>query len=297
MPTTPITGTAAGVPYLAVPPEGGGTGTSPVVAAWHLMDAPRSEAAFAAALPMSGLGAWRVYLGLPMTGSRAPAGGPEELMRLGYEDAVLNLQEPVITQAAGEFAAALAVLRDRLGVAGGPLALVGGSIGAAVASLVLAESEIDVAAAVLVSPLVQLRPAVDAMARQFGFDYPWPDAAVEVAHRLDFVARAGEIAGRGQPAVLIVVGEDDDQAGFRTPAADLRAALASRYDDSRRVRLTQVPGMGHALAEEPGLDAAPQTQAAATVDRHVVDWLGRHLTTTSRRAGPARPGAAGGQAR
>jgi hypothetical protein len=38
---------------------------------WHLMDAPRSEAAMAAAVPLDGLDAWRVYFGLPDTGARA----------------------------------------------------------------------------------------------------------------------------------------------------------------------------------------------------------------------------------
>ncbi len=44
--------------------------------AWHLMDPPRTAAAFAAALPLQGLDAWRVYLELPLCGSRLPAGGP-----------------------------------------------------------------------------------------------------------------------------------------------------------------------------------------------------------------------------
>ena len=53
MPTTmvPVTGTAAGVPFLAVPPPVPRP-SAPVVVAWHLMDPPRTEAAFAAALPL-----------------------------------------------------------------------------------------------------------------------------------------------------------------------------------------------------------------------------------------------------
>jgi hypothetical protein len=33
--------------------------------------------------------------------------------------------------------------------------------------------------------------------------------------------------------------------------------------------------MGHALAEEPGVDAAPQTPHAARVDAVICDWFGR----------------------
>jgi hypothetical protein len=47
---------------------------------WHLMDPPRTEAALAAALPLAGLEAWRTYLGLPLSGSRMPPGGAEELL-------------------------------------------------------------------------------------------------------------------------------------------------------------------------------------------------------------------------
>ncbi|NED95688.1 alpha/beta hydrolase [Phytoactinopolyspora alkaliphila] len=276
--TVVTTGDAAGVPYVAVPPaEGTDHASAPVVVAWHLMDPPRTEAAFAAALPLDGLDAWRIYLGLPMSGSRLPEGGFEEVMRLGYEDAVLNLHGPVVTQAAEEFPAALAVLRSRLGLGDARLGVVGGSAGAAVAALVIAESEIAVDAAVLVSPLLRLVPAVEAMGRQHGVTYPWSDASRAVAHRLDFVARAGELAAAGEPATLVVVGENDDEDGFLVPAREFRDELAGRYSDARRAQLVVVPGMAHALAEEPGIEAAPQTPHAAEVDRHAARWLERHL--------------------
>jgi dipeptidyl aminopeptidase/acylaminoacyl peptidase len=41
--------------------------------------------------------------------------------------------------------------------------------------------------------------------------------------------------------------------------------------------LVVVPGMGHALAEEPGIAPAPQLAAAAEVDRLAVGWFARHL--------------------
>lgn len=49
----PITGVAAGVPYVALPPAGDRDG-APLVVAWHLVDPPRSEAAMAAAVPLAG---------------------------------------------------------------------------------------------------------------------------------------------------------------------------------------------------------------------------------------------------
>jgi pimeloyl-ACP methyl ester carboxylesterase len=245
--------------------------------AWHLLDPPRTEAAFAAALPLHGLDAWRIYLGLPMTGLRPPLGGWDELMRLGYEDAVLNLWMPVIYGAVEEFSPAFAALRRQLGFDPGPVGVLGGSIGAAVVQLVLAEGELALGAAVLVSPLVQLRRTVEAMARHFGISYPWSDESNTVADRLDFVARAGEIARQSRPAVLLIVGEHDDP-GFREPAAELAAALKKRYASEDRVQLVTVPNMAHALAEEPGTGPAPQTPHAAVVDRHAVQWFQRYLT-------------------
>jgi pimeloyl-ACP methyl ester carboxylesterase len=267
---TAITGTAAGVPFLAVPPEGDRAGAS-VVVAWHLMDPPRTEAAFAAALPLAGLDAWRIYLGLPMHGARFPEDGVDGLMRLGYEDAVQNLYGPITAQAAEEFAPAYAELRGRLGFGDGPIGLLGGSLGSAVAQLVVAGGGFDVAAAVLVSPVARLNAVVEAVGRRFGIGYPWSEPSLEIARRLDFVARADEVAAC--PATLLVVGEDDDEQGFRAPARQLRDALARRV----RAELVVVPGMPHAFAEEPGIEPAPQLPEAAAVDRLAVDWFARHL--------------------
>lgn len=278
----PVRGIAAGVPFLLVPPTTPRK-TAPVVAAWHLMDAPRTEAAFAAALPLRELDAWRLYLGLPMCGLRLPAGGVAELERLGYEDAVINLQGPIAEQGAAELPAVLDELGERFGCGGGPLGLLGGSMGAAVAQLVLVDAAgPPVAAAVLVSPLTRLRPAVEALGRQYGVTYAWTDASLAVAGRLDFVARADETVRAGQPAVRLVVGAQDDADGFRHPAEQLRTALADRYDDASRVDLVVVPAMAHALAEEPGLEPAPQTVHASAVDRHAVDWFAAHLPAEAR---------------
>ena len=273
----PLTGAAAGVPFLAFPPDSGPRADAPIVVAWHLMDPPRTEAAFAATLPLDGLDAWRIYLGLPMCGSRSPAGGFDELMRLAFQDAVLNLHGPVATQGAGEFPAALAELRSILDLGDGPLGLLGGSMGAAIAQTVLADGAFAVAAAVLVSPLVQLQSVVDAMSRRYDVTYEWSAASLAVARRLDFVARTEEIASHGQPAVLLVVGADDDEAGFHRPAAGLHESLAARYADPSRTALVTIPGMAHALAPEPGVEPAPQTPHAAEVDRQAVAWLQHHL--------------------
>jgi hypothetical protein len=287
----PITGLAAGVPFLAVPPSpstgasAAGWSPPPLIVAWHLMDPPRSEAAFAAAVPMNGLPAWRIYLGLPMCGARLPPGGSEALMQLFYQDAVLKGYGPIANQGATELPTALAELRIQLGLGDGPLGpigLVGGSMGSIIAALALTETApaagISVAAAVLVSPVAQLHPMVDAIGRRYKVTYPWRAEAMPIAARLDFVARAGEIARAGQPAIRLIVGADDDREGFIEPARRLRTALAAHYNDPSRADLVVIPGMAHALAEEPGIAPAPQTAQAAAVDASTVAWFGTHLT-------------------
>lgn len=220
----------------------------------------------AAALPMAGLHAWRVYLGLPMFGERAPAGGPEEFFRLAGEDYVLNVAEPVTEQAAAEFPAVVDELRERMPIADTPLGVVGGSAGATVALEVMARQDAPVAVAAVVSPVTQLASAVAANERTYGVTYPWSERSLAAARRYDFVRRADELTGD----VLLVVGERDDVA-FREPAAALRDALAER------ARLVVIPGMGHALAEEPGIEQAPQTEHAAAVDTELTEWFSPRL--------------------
>lgn len=268
----PITGTAAGVPYLALPPEKDGDG-APLVVAWHMMDPPRSEAAMASALPLADVSALRVYLGLPMFGSRGPAGGFEEVMGLCAEDFVLKLIGPVVERAAAEAPAAIAALRAELPVGDGAIGLVGGSAGSAVALLLLAEGALPVGAAALFSPVSQLAP----VAQYFDATYPWSEASRAVAERFDFVARAADIAGRDpQPAVLLVTGARD-AAAFREPTAALRDALVDLYADGERVSAASVPEMAHGLAEDPGTEPAPQTADAKRVDAAVTEWFRRHL--------------------
>jgi len=270
-----IAGHVAGVPFTATPPAGGIRPLAPTVLAWHLADPPRTHSAFAAAVPLAGLDAWRVYLGLPLSGTRLPAGGEEEVMRLAYDDVVLNLQGPTALGAADELERVLAGLREQHGIATGALGVMGGSIGAVVAQLAVAEAGEAIDAAVLINPVVQLRSAVAAGGRQFGITYDWTEASDAVADRLDFLARGEELAA-ADPAVLLIVGADDEPE-FREPAAELRATLAQRYGGDERAKLVEIADMAHALAEEPGTEPAPQTLHAAEVDRHAVEWFQRHL--------------------
>ena len=274
-----VSGVAAGVPFMALPPAGrrDGQAPAPLVLAWHLNDPPRSGVAMASALPLAGVPVWRVYLDLPMHGRRQLPGGLEEFMRLGYEDAVLKAFEPQVTQAVKEFPAVLDELRARLPVTAGPIGVVGASIGTLPVQLVIAGGAAEVSAAALISPVIQLAEVVAANERRFGVRYPWSDASRAVTAQLDFVSRASEIAASNpQPAILLITGAEDDPA-FPLQAQRLQAELRQQYRDPQRVGLTSIPGMKHAFAAEPGIEPAPQTGEAKLVDAAVTDWFSRYL--------------------
>jgi pimeloyl-ACP methyl ester carboxylesterase len=256
-----VTGVAAGVPYIALPPAHGGP--APLVVTWHMLDAPRTNAAFAAALPMTGVPAWRVHLGLPMCGDRMVNGSMDAIMELAMGDTLNAFADGLSRQAAEEFPAALAVLRAELPVTDG-LSLLGGSLGGFVALRVLT-SGVPVTAAALVNPLIRARTLVDLINTHRDQPYQWDPAATALADNLDFVRRAEEITVR----LLVVSGENDDPP-FRTDAA----ALA---DAAPQAELLTVPNLAHPLADEPGMEPAPQRPTTKLVDDALTGWFTRHL--------------------
>jgi pimeloyl-ACP methyl ester carboxylesterase len=267
-----LTGTAAGVPWVARPPHGGARPDAPAVVAWHLLDSPRTEAAFAAAVPLAGLDAWRIYFGLPLSGARLPAGGYPELQRRVMLDPVRNVNQPVAAGAADEFPAAFAGAREQLGIEDGPIGVMGGSMGGLAAQLVVAEGGADVRAAVLINPVVRLRDTIDGLSVIYGQSYTWTPPTAAFAERGDFVARAAELA---DAAVLVITGEKDFEDAIVRPVGAYVAEL-------RRLGVTVdwqvIPGMAHAVADEPGVDPAPQTPRALQVDRLAATWFIRYLT-------------------
>jgi dienelactone hydrolase len=273
-----ITGTAAGVPFTALPPSGATDGPAPLIVTWHMLDAPRTDAAFAAALPMTGVPAWRVHLGMPMCGARMVDGRVDAIVELARKDALMAYLAPFIHQAVDEFPAALAALRDQLPVDDEPIGILGGSLGGAVALEVLTTQRTPIKAVALVNPAVRIRSAVglvEALMAGSGQAYRWTAEAHKTADELDFVARAGDVTA--QPPLLLVSGELDHPA-LRTDAVALVDALRERYAHPDEVELTTVPDLAHPLADEPGLEPAPQLPAAKVVDEILTQWILRQLT-------------------
>jgi hypothetical protein len=262
----PITGTAAGVPFTALPPAD--HAPAPLIVTWHMLDAPRSDAAFAAALPMHGLPAWRVHLGMPMCGARMVDGRTDAIVELFNKDPLMAFLYPFARQASEEFPAALASLREQLPVGDGPIGVLGGSLGGAVALRILADTDIPVFAGALVNAAIRLRSVVDL----FPGEYPYDAESTQAVESLDFVAKAGSLAGR---APLLVVSGELDHPALRADAVELVDAVGPGAEPRT------IPGLAHPLAEEPGIEPAPQLPLAAEVDAALVTWFRRHLPPTS----------------
>jgi pimeloyl-ACP methyl ester carboxylesterase len=270
-----ITGKAAGVPFTALPPDvpdADGRGPAALVVVWHMMDAPRTHAAFAAALPLAGVPAWRVFLGLPWSGDR-PVGAT---MAEAQADPMGRYIDPVVSQAVAEFPAALAALRDTLPVDGGPIDVVGASLGGTIALTVLAEVDVPIRLAVLVNAAIRAGAAAELVGASAGSPYVWTDEARALAHRYDFVARASEIAARAPQPRLLVVSGDEDHPALRVDARDLVAELGKLYTDPSLVELAPIPGLAHPLGDPPGLEPAPRLPIARVVDETVTTWLTDH---------------------
>lgn len=274
-----ITGTAAGVPFTALPPDGGVDGPAPLVVTWHMLDAPRTDAAFAAALPMAGVPAWRVHLGMPMCGARMVDGRLDAVVQLAREDALTAFLAPFVRQAADEFPAALAALRDQLPVDDEPIGILGGSLGGAVALDVLTTQRAPIAAVALVNPAVRIRSVVDLVEPMSGKPYTWTAEAHRTADELDFVARVADLAAHPPLPPLLLVSGELDHPELRTDAAALVDALREHYARPDDVELTTVPDLAHPLADEPGLEPAAQRPTAKAVDEILTQWFARQLTS------------------
>lgn len=273
-----ITGTAAGVPFTALPPtevRETSDGTAPLIVTWHMLDVPRTDSAFAAALPMAGVPAWRVHLGMPMCGARMVDGRLDAALELIRTDPLMSFLAPIVRQAVEEFPAALAALRDQLPVDDEPIGVLGGSLGGAVALEVLTTHQIPIGAVALVNPAVRIRSAVGVIEAGFEQPYPWTAEALRTADNLDFVRRTADVTAYSP--LLLISGERDHSA-FRTDAAALIDALRGRYENPDDVELRTVPDLPHPLADEPGLEPAPQLPATKAVDEIVTQWFLQQLT-------------------
>lgn len=232
-----------------------------LIVCWHAFDPPRAEAAMAAALPMTSVPVWRVYLGLRLPGDVA-------------DRDYVRLLGTTVERAAAELPEAVAALRALLGCGDGAIGLVGHGEGALIALLALAEARVEASAAALVAPVSSPSRAVAAREQRLG-PYAWDAETRETATRLELTARTAEIV-RHDPRVLLVSGGTD----LLVPTSEVMALRDTLADAGLSTVEAATFRMGHALADAPGLEPRPPVAAAVSVDGALTDWFRRHYATT-----------------
>lgn len=247
---------------------------------WHGFGPPDSERALMEALPLDEVPAVKVYLGLPMFGSRQLAGGMNELVRRQSEDLATLVFEPVVMAAAKELPAVVRALERRDCIErGGHIGLFGFSAGGASALYALAEADVPIDVAVTLNASTGLTASVNAYERATKGSYTWTDAARRLAHRSDAVSRSKDIAARSPPPALLLIHGKDDAMLTAETAIDLHAALLPLYRQAsatQRLQLTVVPGLAHGWINTGDVEALRSSIAA---------WFHTYLSAASTLAG------------
>ena len=260
--------TLAGVPAIVRVPA---KITKAPIVLWHGFGPPASEEALMEALPLDDVPAIKVYLGLPLFGKRAEAGGVEALKKRQETDVALRIFEPAVAGAAKELPAVLEALRnDGCAKAGDRIGLFGFSAGGAAVLYALAERDVPIGSAVVLNASTGLSASIAAYEHATAKKYAWSDAARDLAKRTDAAGRARDIAaGHPPPALLIVQGAND---ATLTPelATSLHAVLAPLYalHDKDREQLMLLDGLSHNVTDAASLD---------DLRRRIGGWFNRYL--------------------
>lgn len=255
--------TLAGVPaILRIPAHIG----KPPIILWHGFGPPASESAMMEALPLDDVDAVKVYLGLPLFGARAPAGGNKELARRQSEDVGLELFKPVVAGAADELPAVVEALTDNACMQrGGAIELVGFSAGGAAALYALSQDKVKIDAAVLINTSTGLSASVQAYEQATKQTYAWSPASRELARQTDAGAHTADIA-KHHPALLFLQGSNDSVIDSHA-ASGLYEGLQPLYrKQASRLQFKQLPDMSHQWAAD--------ASSLASVRHAVGAWLG-----------------------
>ncbi len=276
---------AAGVPVLlrrpSLPARQASREPTPLVVLWHGLGPPSSPRALAEALPLDDLPAWKAYPCLPLLAGRLPAGGVAEVLKRQQEDFVLEMLLPVVAGAAAELPRIVEAVATHTGARTEKgIGLFGFSAGAAAALLALAERRLAVAAAAVLGVARDLDAAVAAFERYFGQRYRWRKESEALRPRLDFEARAGEIAaGDPPPALLLLHGEEDEMFGVEE-ARLLYSSLESCYRASghfARLELNLLPELTHSFGVGRESGGTFPTSDAAPIEGALARWFGSYL--------------------
>lgn len=243
---------------------------------WHGFGPPASESDLMSRFPLDDVPAIKVYLGLPLFGKRAPAGGTDDLVRRQKNDVALLVFKPVVWGAVDELPTVVRALEQRGCMKrGDTIGLFGFSAGGAAALVSLAEHKVKVSAAVVLNTSPGLSASVHALEHATGVPYAWTDASRNLARRSDIADRAGDIATGRQPVALLALMGQEDETFASEDLAAFKNSMTSRYAEigaSDRFQYAVIEGLSHG---PPGL---PVEQ---TLQQRTSDWFNRFLGNQS----------------
>jgi dipeptidyl aminopeptidase/acylaminoacyl peptidase len=246
--------------------------TKAPIVLWHGFGAPASESTLMKALPLDDVAAVKVYLGLPLSGARAPSGGSDTLVQRQVTDYASLIFEPVVMGAAKELPAVLSALRSRRCLRpNDKIGLFGFSAGGAAVLFELSERDVPVQAAVTLNAPIGLSESIEAVEHATKRPYEWTPATRELAERADSIHHARAIAAGSPPPALLVIHGAADAVVSSQGTASLRDALQPFYGGSgngERLKVVIAPHLSHDWTEAGALHE---------IRVEVADWFNQYL--------------------
>ena len=269
-----------GVPVLISRPGTVNPNTRLVVL-YHGFGPPQNPRALAEALRLEEMDAILAFVNLPMVADRMPAGVRDELLRVQKEDFVngfffrsISGATVELQQIANELNATYHLDADK------GIGLFGFSAGGAAALLALLESNVPIAAAVVVNAPMSVTQNVENWQRTFKRQFQWDDASRKAASRYDVELQADKVAERKiLPALLIVQGDTDKQLAIE-PARRAFDALKQRYaarGEAERIHFEVIHGLAHNFGPGSGATGSHQASIDLEIEQKTEQWFERFL--------------------
>ncbi len=248
---------------------------------YHGFGPPQNRRALAEVLRLEEMDAVLAFVNLPMVADRMPTGGRDELLRLQKEDFVNGFFFRSISGGAAELQQVVKELNATYDLdADKGIGLFGFSAGGAAALLALIESDVPIAAAVIVNAPMCVMQNVENWQRTLKRQFEWDNASRKAASRYDVELQADKIAGRKiLPALLIVQGDADKQLGME-PARRAFEALKQRYvgrGEPERIQFEVIHGLAHSFGPGSGATGSAQASIDLEIEQKTKHWFERFL--------------------
>jgi predicted esterase len=241
-----------------------------VVLLYHGFGAPASPRDLEKAVPLSGSNIIAAYVNMPLVADRLPAGGVDELMRIQRTDFVNGLFYRSIAGAVAEMPSIVNALGKRYQVdTTKGIGLFGFSAGGSAVLLAMIDSEIPIAAAVVVNAPFSIQQNVKSWERALKRAYQWDADSLRVAEHFDVARHADRIASRSPGVAMLVLQSASDELLDAKPSEEAVAALRAAYKAAG----------SHADIELRVLERGTHNFSAAEteIDQRATDWLQSHL--------------------